>query len=99
MSFSVLSDPHRRQILDILREGERPVGDIVDLLDASQPLVSKHLRVLRESGLVDVRVDAQRRIYRLQAEPLKEIDEWLQPYRTLWSDALDRLDTLLEEEA
>ncbi len=99
MSFSVLSEPHRRDILDLLRDGERPVGELADLLGASQPLVSKHLRALREAGLVEVRVDAQRRIYRLQAEPLREIDEWLAPYRSLWGQALDRLDHLLEDDS
>jgi DNA-binding transcriptional ArsR family regulator len=98
MTFDVLAEPHRRDILDILRTGERPVGDLVELLETSQPLVSKHLRVLREAGLVDVRIDAQRRIYRLRPEPLQEIDAWLAPYRTLWTTALDRLDVLLEED-
>ncbi|MBX3070169.1 MAG: winged helix-turn-helix transcriptional regulator [Thermomicrobiales bacterium] len=98
MTFDVLAEPHRRDILDILRTGERPVGDLVELLETSQPLVSKHLRVLREAGLVDVRIDAQRRIYRLRPEPLQELDAWLAPYRALWTTALDRLDTLLEED-
>ena len=75
--FEVLAEPHRRRILDLLRVEERPVGDLVADLGISQPAVSKHLRVLRDAGLVDVRADAQRRLYRLRPEPLREIDEWL----------------------
>ncbi len=97
MSFAVLAEPTRRDILDLLREGERPVGDLVAQLGASQPAVSKHLRVLREAGLVEVRPDGQRRVYRLRPEPLAEIDAWLAPYRALWSGALDQLDRHLEE--
>lgn len=97
MSFAVLAEPSRRQILDLLREGERPVGDLVDRLPLSQPAVSKHLRVLRDAGLVEVRPDAQRRLYRLRPEPLAEIDAWLAPYRRLWTRALDRLDQHLED--
>lgn len=92
MIFDVLSDPTRRRILDLLRRGERPVGGLVDALEMSQPAVSRHLRVLREAGLVDVRVDAQRRIYRLRPGPLRELDEWLEPYRLLWSGRLDELE-------
>lgn len=97
MVFAVLADPTRRSILGLLREGERPVGDLVDALDTSQPLVSKHLRVLRDAGLVEARADAQRRVYRLRTEPLAELDEWLAPYRELWSRSLDALDKHLEE--
>ena len=97
VSFAVLAEPTRRDILDLLRDGERPVGDLVDRLRMSQPAVSKHLRVLRDAGLVDVRADAQRRLYRLRPEPLAEIDEWLAPYRRLWSRSLDKLETHLEE--
>ena len=97
MSFAVLAEPTRRHILDLLRDQERPVGELVDRLGVSQPLVSKHLRVLRDAGLVDVRPDAQRRLYRLRPEPLTEIDEWLAPYRRLWTRALDQLDQHLEE--
>ncbi len=97
MSFSVLAEPARRDILDLLREGERPVNDLVDALAMSQPAVSKHLRVLREAGLVEVRPDAQRRLYRLRPEPLAEIDAWLAPYRQLWNRSLDRLARHLEE--
>ncbi|MFL5824749.1 MAG: ArsR/SmtB family transcription factor [Solirubrobacteraceae bacterium] len=91
-TFEVLAEPHRRRILDLLREDELPVGDLVQQLNMSQPAVSKHLRRLRESGLVDVRVDAQRRLYRVRPEPLRSIDEWLQPYRRLWSARLDDLE-------
>jgi DNA-binding transcriptional ArsR family regulator len=97
VTFSVLVEPSRRRILDVLREGERPVGDLVEELGLSQPAVSKHLRVLREAGLVQVRADAQRRLYRLRSEPLHEIDEWLAPYRALWGTSLDRLGRHLEE--
>lgn len=97
MSFAVLAEPRRREILDLLRDGERPVGDLVDQLDLSQPAVSKHLRVLRDAGLVEVRPDAQRRIYRLRPEPLAELDAWLAPYRRLWARSLDKLDQHLEE--
>src|SRR3954471_16221811 len=78
-TFDVLAEPTRRRILDLLRDDERPVNELVSTLNVSQPGVSKHLRVLREAGLVEVRVDAQRRLYRLRLEPLEEIDEWLAP--------------------
>jgi DNA-binding transcriptional ArsR family regulator len=97
VSFAVLAEPNRRAILDLLREEPQAVSAIVDALDLSQPLVSKHLRVLREAGLVDVQIDAQRRIYSLRLEPLKELDAWLAPYRERWTTALDRLDQHLEE--
>ena len=97
VSFAVLAEPSRRTILDVLRAGERPVGDLVSHLHLSQPAVSKHLRVLREAGLVEVRTDAQRRLYRLRPEPLAEIDAWLEPYRRLWSRSLDALGHHLEE--
>jgi DNA-binding transcriptional ArsR family regulator len=90
--FTVLAEPHRRHILDLLRVRERAVGELVDELELSQPGVSKHLRVLREAGLVDVRVDAQRRLYRLRPEPLAEIDAWLTPYRAAWAGRLDALE-------
>jgi DNA-binding transcriptional ArsR family regulator len=96
-AFTVLAEPHRRRILDLLRDGERPVGELVDALSVSQPAVSKHLRVLREAGVVDVRVDAQRRLYRLRPEPLRELDLWLAPYRVLWNESLDRLERHLDE--
>jgi DNA-binding transcriptional ArsR family regulator len=97
VSFAVLAEPSRRTILDVLRDGERPVGDLVRHLRLSQPAVSKHLRVLREAGLVEVRTDAQRRLYRIRPEPLAEIDAWLEPYRRLWSRSLDALGRHLEE--
>lgn len=98
----MLAEPSRRRILDVLRQQERPVGELVRLLATSQPAVSKHLRVLREAGLVEVRVDAQRRLYRVRAEPLRAVDAWLEPYRLLWASHLDRLerhlDTMPEED-
>ena len=97
MVFAVLAEPTRRQILELLRHGERPVGDLVDVLGTSQPLISKHLRVLREAGLVEVRPEAQRRLYRLRPEPLAELDDWLTPYRRLWAGSLDRLEQHLED--
>jgi DNA-binding transcriptional ArsR family regulator len=94
--FEVLAEPNRRRILDLLRVEERPVGELVSELSVSQPAVSKHLRVLREAGLVTVRPEAQRRVYRVQAEPLRALDEWLAPYRQLWSKRLDRLERHLD---
>jgi DNA-binding transcriptional ArsR family regulator len=91
-TFAVLAEPARRQILDLIRDEERPVGELVERVGLSQPGVSKHLRLLREAGLVEVRVDAQRRLYRVRAEPLAEIDAWLEPYRRLWSGRLDQLE-------
>jgi DNA-binding transcriptional ArsR family regulator len=96
MSFAVLAEPRRREILDLLRDGQRPVGELVDAMGMSQPAVSKHLRVLRDAHLVDVTVDGPRRLYRLRAEPLVEIDDWLAPYRKLWNRSLDDLDRHLE---
>jgi DNA-binding transcriptional ArsR family regulator len=96
-AVEALAQPTRRQILDLLREGERPVGELVERLDMSQPAVSKHLRVLREVGLVGVRADAQRRLYRVRPEPLAELDAWLAPYRRLWSRSLDALERHLDE--
>jgi DNA-binding transcriptional ArsR family regulator len=96
-TFDVLAEPTRRRILDLLLDAERPVNELVTNLDVSQPGVSKHLRVLREAGLVEARVDAQRRVYRVRVEPLAEIDEWLAPYRRLWSTRLDALERHLDE--
>jgi DNA-binding transcriptional ArsR family regulator len=96
-AVEALAQPTRRQILDLLREGERPVGELVGRLDMSQPAVSKHLRVLREVGLVDVRSDAQRRLYCVRPEPLAELDAWLAPYRRLWTRSLDALERHLDE--
>ena len=95
-AFAVLAEPNRRRILDLLRGDERPVGDLVDALALSQPAVSKHLRVLRDAGLVEVRSDAQRRLYRVRAEPLRAVDEWLEPYRALWAARLDDLERHLD---
>ena len=94
--FEVLAEPHRRSILDLLRESERSVTDLVGVLGVSQPAVSKHLRVLREAGLVTARPDAQRRMYRLRPDPLRAIDEWLEPYRRLWAASLDALERHLD---
>ena len=98
-TFEILAEPTRRRILDLLRERERPVGELVENLALSQPGVSKQLRVLREAGLVEVRHDAQRRFYGLRAEPLVEVDEWLEPYRRFWAGRLDALERHLDEQA
>lgn len=97
MVFEVLAEPKRRQILDLLRTDERAVNELVEALGLPQPAVSKHLRTLREAGLVAVRSDAQRRFYRLRAEPLRELDGWLAPYRQLWENRLDALERHLDE--
>jgi DNA-binding transcriptional ArsR family regulator len=96
-TFEALTDPTRRRILDLLRERPRLVGELVELLDMSQPLISKHLRVLRDAGLVNVRQDAQRRWYELRPEPLAEVDAWLEPFRQFMEARYERLDKLLEE--
>jgi DNA-binding transcriptional ArsR family regulator len=96
-AYAALAEPHRRQILDLLRDGERPAGDLVERLDLSQPGVSKHLKVLREAGLVAVRADGKRRLYALRPAPLAEVDEWLEPYRVFWSSSLDTLERHLDE--
>jgi DNA-binding transcriptional ArsR family regulator len=95
-TFEVLGEPRRREILDLLRAAERPVGELVDRLALTQPAVSKHLKVLRDAGLVEARVDAQRRVYRLRPEPLAELDAWLAPYRRLWGETLDALERHLD---
>ena len=95
-AFEVLAEPHRRHILDLLREGERSVNELVAGLGLSQPGVSKHLRILREAGLVEVRADAQRRLYTLRPQPLEELHQWLEPYRRLWSGQLDALEQHLD---
>src|SRR5437867_12507918 len=87
--FETLADASRRRILELLRAGERPVAVLVKELGMTQPAVSRHLRVLREAGLVEARVDAQRRIYRLRADSLRELDAWLEPYRLPWSGRLE----------
>ena len=95
--YDALADPTRRRILDLLRERPRLVGELTDLLEISQPGVSKHLRVLRKTGLVHVRKDAQRRWYELRPEPLAELDVWLESYRHLWDERFDRLDDYLQK--
>ncbi len=95
-AFSAVAEPTRRRILDLLRERARPVNELVELLGISQPGVSKHLRVLREAELVHVRRDAQRRWYELRAEPLSEVDAWLEPYRSHWAARLDDLERHLD---
>ena len=90
--FDVLAEPRRRQILDLVRDGECSVTELVAQLRMNQPAVSKHLRVLREAGLVRVRVDEQRRLYRLSPGPLRELDRWLAPYRAAWESSLDKLE-------
>ena len=97
-TFDVLADPTRRRILDLLLDRQRPVGELVKKLKLSQPGVSKHLRVLRDAGLVSVRNEAQRRIYEVRPEPLEEIAEWLEPDRRLWSNRLDALERHRDEE-
>ena len=96
--FEALAEPNRRRILDVLREGERPAGDLVEALGMSQPGVSKHLKLLREAGLVRVRADGQRRLYRLEPQGLADLDAWLTPYRQLWARRLGALDEHLERE-
>ena len=91
MLFEVLADPSRRRVLELLRTDDRTVTELVDSLDMSQPAVSKHLRVLRDAGLVEARAEAQRRIYTLRAEPLAELDAWLVPYRKFWRGRLASL--------
>src|SRR5437764_12295195 len=97
VAFDVLAEPNRRRILDLVREHERPVGELVDELELSQPAVSKHLRILREAGLVEVRTDAQRRLYRVNPGPLRDLDAWLAPYRRTWSARLHDLARHLDE--
>jgi DNA-binding transcriptional ArsR family regulator len=90
--FDVIAEPSRRRILDLLAAEELPVGTLVDRLELNQPTVSKHLRVLRDAGLVEVRSDKQRRLYSVSPEPLRAIDDWLEPYRRIWAARLDRLE-------
>jgi DNA-binding transcriptional ArsR family regulator len=95
-TWAALADPHRRAVLELLLERPRPVNELVEHLRMSQPATSKHLRVLREAGLVSVRQDAQRRVYALEPRPMEELDAWLRPYRRLWSDRLDALEQRLD---
>jgi DNA-binding transcriptional ArsR family regulator len=96
-AFNAVAEPRRRQILDVLAGGERPVNDVVRVLGLAQPQVSKHLRVLREVGVVDVREQGRRRLYRLNGYALKPIHDWVKGYERLWSDRFDELDVVLEE--
>ncbi len=96
-AFNAVAEPRRRQILDLLAGGERPVNDLVALLGLAQPLVSKHLRVLREVGLVQVRDAGRQRMYRLDGRPLQPIHDWVKTYERTWSQRFDRLDVVLEE--
>lgn len=97
-TFAALADPTRRQILELLGEREHSAGDLARRFRISRPAVSRHLRVLREAGLAQARGDAQRRIYRIEAAPLAEVDAWIGRYRGFWSDRLDRLEHHLDEE-
>ncbi len=96
-AFNAVAEPGRRRILDVLAGGERPVNDLVSRLRMAQPQVSKHLRVLREVGLVRVREDGRQRLYRLNSRPLRPIHNWLQKYEQAWNAQLDALDHVLEE--
>jgi DNA-binding transcriptional ArsR family regulator len=95
--FNAVAEPRRRQILDLLRDGERPVGDLVDLTGLTQPQVSKHLRVLREVGVVDVRDVGRQRLYRINGPALKPIHDWVAGYERMWSERFDALDVVLED--
>src|SRR3954453_21446898 len=95
-SFAIVAEPNRRAILSLLLEAERSVGEIERELRLSQPSVSKHLRVLRDAGFVESRIEAQRRLYRLKPEPLMELDEWLAPFRRFWSKRVDALEKYLD---
>src|SRR5262245_27662596 len=96
-AFNAVAEPRRRQILDVLAGGERPVNDLVRELGLAQPQVSKHLRVLREVGAVDVREDGRQRLYRLNGHALKPIHDWVKTYEQTWSERFERLDTVLED--
>ena len=96
-AFNAVAEPRRREILDALGRGERSVNDLVGVLGLAQPQVSKHLRVLREVGAVDVREDGRRRLYRLNGRALKPIHDWVKDYERTWSDRFDQLDVVLEE--
>ncbi len=96
-AFNAVAEPRRRQILDLLSHGERAVNDLVELLGLAQPQVSKHLRVLREVDLVQVRDDGRHRLYRLNADPLRSIYDWLRPYEQAWAARFDLMDTVLSE--
>jgi len=97
MLFSALSEPSRFQIVELLRDKPRPVGEIADTLHIRQPQASKHLRVLADAGIVDVRQNAQQRIYSLQQQPFEELDQWLSSYRKIWNARLDRLEEYMDK--
>lgn len=96
-TFAALAEPNRLRIVELLRKGSRPVNDIVEKLELAQPQVSKHLRVLKEAGLVDVRPHAQQRVYELRGKGLRDLHRWVERYRKLWDERFDQLDELLEE--
>ena len=96
-AFNAVAEPRRRQILDLLAGGERPVNDLVAVLGMSQPQVSKHLRVLREVGAVDVREEGRQRLYRVDGRALKPIHDWVKDYERSWTERFERLDVVLEE--
>ena len=96
-AFNAIAEPRRRQIVELLAGGERPVNDLVRGLGMAQPQVSKHLRVLREVGVVDVRDEGRQRLYRLNGPALKPIHDWVKPYEGLWSERFDQLDVVLED--
>jgi len=96
-AFNAVAEPRRREILDVLASGERPVNDLVELLDLAQPQVSKHLRVLRAVGLVTSREEGRQRMYRLNGQPLKEIHDWVKQYERTWNERFDALDEVLDE--
>ena len=96
-AFNAVAEPRRREILDALADGERPVGDLVERLGLAQPQVSKHLKVLREVGLVDVRDEGRQRLYRIDGRPLREIHDWVSRYERMWNERFELIDTVLEE--
>jgi DNA-binding transcriptional ArsR family regulator len=96
-AFNAVAEPRRRQILDVLAGGERPVNDLVELLGITQPQVSKHLRVLREVGLVEVREEGRQRVYRLNGRSLKPIHDWVKDYARTWEERFEQLDAVLED--
>jgi DNA-binding transcriptional ArsR family regulator len=97
-AFEAIAEPHRRQILDLLRAGERPAGEVVDALTISQPAVSKHLKLLREAGLVRVRADGQRRLYSVEPHQLAAVEAWIRPHLDFWRGRLDDLERHLESD-
>ena len=96
--FEAIAEPNRRAILELLRKGESPAGDLVEATGLSQPGVSKHLKLLREAGLISMRPDGQRRLYRLEPSQLAALDDWFKPFRSFWADRLDALEDHLERE-